>query len=133
MICLSRLYHIKSFKGCLPQISIVPFLNTLSHVHSVKLNFSSTELTFMRDDLLYDRCTSSAIKKRIQKLSAGCWLSKEKKLNQMKINSKLHSATQGCYYRTPFNATSVYVLSVPSQSTHCKLFHYGEIYLKNLI
>ena len=91
MICLSRLYHIKSFKGCLPQISIVPFLNTLSHVHSVKLNFSSTELTFMRDDLLYDRCTSSAIKKRIQKLSAGCWLSKEKKLNQMKTNSKLHS------------------------------------------
>ena len=91
MICLSRLYHIKSFKGCLPQISIVPFLNTLSHVHSVKLNFSSTELTFMRDDLLYDRCTSPAIKKRIQKLSAGCWLSKKKKLNQMKINSKLHS------------------------------------------
>ena len=91
MICLSRLYH-KSFKGCLPQISVVPFLTTLSHIHSVKLNFSSTELTFMRDDLLYDRCTSSAIKKRIQKLSAGCCLSKEKrKLNQMKINSKLHS------------------------------------------
>ena len=30
--CLSRLYHFKFFKGCLPQILFGPFLNTLSHL-----------------------------------------------------------------------------------------------------
>ena len=30
MVCLRRPYHIKFFKGCLPQISLGPFLNTLS-------------------------------------------------------------------------------------------------------
>ena len=36
MLCLSRPYHFKFFKGCLPQISIGPFLNTLSHmIHDV--------------------------------------------------------------------------------------------------
>ena len=32
MVCLSRRYHFKFFKGCLPQISRGPFLNTLPHV-----------------------------------------------------------------------------------------------------
>ena len=31
-ICLSRPYHFKFFKGCLPPISLGPFLNTLSHL-----------------------------------------------------------------------------------------------------
>ena len=31
MVSLSRPYHFKSFKGCLPQILLGPFLNTLSH------------------------------------------------------------------------------------------------------
>ena len=30
MVCLSKPYPFKSFKGCLPQISLGPFLNTLS-------------------------------------------------------------------------------------------------------
>ena len=30
--CLSRPYHFKFFKGCLPQILLGPFLNTLTHV-----------------------------------------------------------------------------------------------------
>ena len=30
--CLSRPYHLKFFKGCLPQILPGPFLNTLSHL-----------------------------------------------------------------------------------------------------
>ena len=30
--CLSRPYPSKSFKGCLPQILLGPFLNTLSHI-----------------------------------------------------------------------------------------------------
>ena len=30
--CLSRPYPFKSFKGCLPQILLGPFLNTLSHM-----------------------------------------------------------------------------------------------------
>ena len=32
MVYLSRPYHFKFFKGCLPQIVLVPFLNTLSHL-----------------------------------------------------------------------------------------------------
>ena len=28
MVCLSRPYHFKFFKGCLPQILLSPFLNT---------------------------------------------------------------------------------------------------------
>ena len=31
MVCLSRPYSFKFFKGCLPQILLGPFLNTLSH------------------------------------------------------------------------------------------------------
>ena len=31
-ICLSRSHHIKFFKGCLPQISLGPFLNILPHI-----------------------------------------------------------------------------------------------------
>ena len=30
MICLGRPYHFKFFKGCLPQILLGPFLNTLT-------------------------------------------------------------------------------------------------------
>ena len=32
MVCLSRAYHSKFFKGCLPQILFGPFLNTLTHI-----------------------------------------------------------------------------------------------------
>ena len=32
MICLGRPYHLKNFKGCLPQISLDPFLNTLTYM-----------------------------------------------------------------------------------------------------
>ena len=32
MLCLGRPYHIKFFKGCLPQILLDPFLNTLTHI-----------------------------------------------------------------------------------------------------
>ena len=31
-ICFSWPYHFKFFKGCLPQILLSPFLNTLSHI-----------------------------------------------------------------------------------------------------
>ena len=37
MACLSRPYHLKTFKGCLPQILLGPFLNTLTHVIIVKV------------------------------------------------------------------------------------------------
>ena len=32
MVCLSRPYPFKIFKGCLPQILLGPFLNALSHM-----------------------------------------------------------------------------------------------------
>ena len=34
MVCLGRLYHLKFFKGCLPQIVLGPFLNTLSRIQA---------------------------------------------------------------------------------------------------
>ena len=40
-IRLSRPYHFKFFKGCLPQISLGPFLNNLSQI---LINFSSNAL-----------------------------------------------------------------------------------------
>ena len=33
-LCLGRPYHFKFFKGCLPQILLGPFLNTLTHLSS---------------------------------------------------------------------------------------------------
>ena len=33
MVCLSRPYPLKFFKGCFPQILLGPFLNTLSHMY----------------------------------------------------------------------------------------------------
>ena len=38
MICLGIPYHFKSFKGCLPEILLGPFMNTLAHV-SLRLSF----------------------------------------------------------------------------------------------
>ena len=35
MVCLSRPYHFKFFKGCLPQILLGPFLNTLNQILSL--------------------------------------------------------------------------------------------------
>ena len=35
-VCLSRPYHFKNFKGCLPQILLDPFLNTLFHMRKQK-------------------------------------------------------------------------------------------------
>ena len=32
MVCLSRPYHFRYFKGCLPKILLGPFLNTLAHM-----------------------------------------------------------------------------------------------------
>ena len=33
MVCLGRPYHFKYFIGCLPQILLGPFLNTLTHIN----------------------------------------------------------------------------------------------------
>ena len=38
MVCLNRLYHFNFFKGCLAQIILGPFLNTLSQVKIVVNN-----------------------------------------------------------------------------------------------
>ena len=35
MVCLGRTYHFKFFKGCLPQILLGPFLNTLTDMQLV--------------------------------------------------------------------------------------------------
>ena len=46
MVCPSRPYHFKFFKGCLPQSSLGPFLNTLSHIqmHSDNVVSMTTSL-----------------------------------------------------------------------------------------
>ena len=33
LVCLIRPYHFRFFKGCLPQLSLGPFWNTLSHIY----------------------------------------------------------------------------------------------------
>ena len=37
MVCLSRLYHFRFFKGCLPQILLGPSLDTLSQMMDEEL------------------------------------------------------------------------------------------------
>ena len=39
MVCLTRVYHSKCFKGCLPEILFGLFLNTLSQVVCRQFNF----------------------------------------------------------------------------------------------
>ena len=41
MVYLGRPHHFKSFKGCLPQILLGPFLNTLTHIISYSKTFKS--------------------------------------------------------------------------------------------
>ena len=41
MVCLSRPYPFKFFKGCFPQILLGPFLNTLSHMKMFFLHGST--------------------------------------------------------------------------------------------
>ena len=38
MVCLGRPYHLKFFKGCLSQILLIPFLNTLTQMFDWILN-----------------------------------------------------------------------------------------------
>ena len=40
MVCLGRPYHFKFFKGCLPQILLGPFLNTLNQMFSTNIIFN---------------------------------------------------------------------------------------------
>ena len=40
--CLGRPYHFKSLKGCLPQIVLGPFLNTLTHIKAFLQKISMT-------------------------------------------------------------------------------------------
>ena len=45
MVCLSRAYPLKFFKGCLPQILLGRFLNTLSHlIYSVAWSWQSCDV-----------------------------------------------------------------------------------------
>ena len=46
MVCLSRAYHFKFLKGCLPQISVGPYLNTLSHIQ-VTSDCSNVNVAFL--------------------------------------------------------------------------------------
>ena len=53
MICLSIQYHFKFFKGCLPQILLGPFLNTLTQMkESVENNFSHIFVAVIENLLL---------------------------------------------------------------------------------
>ena len=39
MVCLSRPYHFKFFKGCLSQILVVLFLNTSAHMLMIRVKY----------------------------------------------------------------------------------------------
>ena len=43
MVCLGRPYHFNFFKGCLPQILLGPFLNTLTHILDAAIQERSTQ------------------------------------------------------------------------------------------
>ena len=49
LVCLGKPYHFTFFKGCLPQILLSPFLNTLCHVFPKTENicFSSKHLILL--------------------------------------------------------------------------------------
>ena len=51
MVCLGRPYHFKIFKGCLPQILLGLFLNTLPHLISSMVFQKDTEIIMDKDDL----------------------------------------------------------------------------------
>ena len=59
--CLSRPYYFKVFKGCLPQILLCPFLNTLSQIFtkvaSLSCGLTSSE-TFLKQTI-FKRAASS--------------------------------------------------------------------------
>ena len=44
--CLSRPYHLKFFKGCIPQILLGRFLNTLPHIITIKSSNSWYDAVF---------------------------------------------------------------------------------------
>ena len=54
---LSRPYHFKFFKGCLPQILLGSFLNTLTHLHQKNkkkhaLRSTNNQVKFVEDNLV---------------------------------------------------------------------------------
>ena len=48
MVCLSRQYPFKFFKGCLPQILLEPFLNTLSYLFLKLIRLLVMQLVFVK-------------------------------------------------------------------------------------
>ena len=51
MVCLGIPYYFKLFKGCLPQILLGPFLNTLTQMNidfSFRLGMTTNVLTYLR-------------------------------------------------------------------------------------
>ena len=55
MVCLSRPYHFKLFKGCLLQILLDSFLNTLAHISFNELyaSFALTLYFYLENNLEY--------------------------------------------------------------------------------
>ena len=48
MVCLSKPYHFKFFKSCLPQILLGPFLNTLTHIKLIMNCHHAHDVTLFR-------------------------------------------------------------------------------------
>ena len=58
MVCLGRPYHFRFFKGCLPQIILGPFLNTLTHLRhcqlsTMKLFYKKAVNWFTKSSVIY--------------------------------------------------------------------------------
>ena len=51
MFCLGRPYHFKFFNGCLPQISLGPFLNTLPNIvlGEFNLDLSHNQFSLLKE------------------------------------------------------------------------------------
>ena len=60
MVCLSRLHHFKFFKGCLPQIFLGPFLNTLTRIMNAFISYLKNIYIFTPNSIKYFNFTLTA-------------------------------------------------------------------------
>ena len=72
MICLSRPYHVKFFKDCLPQILLGSFLNTLSY--TVFLLVSFWQIKFDQLVLTIQNVILNILNTNLPWLLDPCWL-----------------------------------------------------------
>ena len=109
MVCLSRPYHLRFFKGCFPQILLDPFVNTLTHIFSVQIGF-----------LLKKSISLPSILFKLKIMSILQYLTLRVTSRMVKIRKYIHRA---------WNSVSWYVEIIPDAVS--KLFCLCNFYICN--